>query len=136
MQQVIGRLVAILDVVTGENQRGTWQRGGFVIEVGNDYPSKIAFTTFGDNIGLVNEGMLGRTIQVTYKAESREFGNRWYTDLKALRVGMYSTTPSPSCRGLRNVSPSVAPIAAQAASMAAEQAKAAMPQDDELPFDK
>lgn len=121
MQQVIGRLVAILDVVTGENQRGTWQRGGFVIEVGNDYPSKIAFTTFGDNIGLVNEGMLGRTIQVTYRAESREFGNRWYTDLKALRVGMYQAVGAPA----------PAPVATAPAAAPA----AAMPQDNELPFD-
>ena len=121
MQQVIGRLVAILDVVTGENQRGTWQRGGFVIEVGSDYPSKIAFTTFGDNIGLVNEGMLGRTIQVTYKAESREFGNRWYTDLKALRVGIYQAV---------GAAPAPAP-----APVAAAPAPAAMPQDNELPFD-
>lgn len=121
MQQVIGRLVTILDVVTGENQRGTWQRGGFVIEVGNDYPSKIAFTTFGDNINLVNEGMLGRTIQVMYRAASREFGNRWYTDLKALRVGMYQAvgaTPAPA----------PAPVAAAPAT-------AVMPQDNELPFD-
>lgn len=124
MQQVIGRLVTILDVITGENQRGTWQRGGFVIEVGNDYPSKIAFTTFGDNIGLVNEGMLGRTIQVTYRAESREFGNRWYTDLKALRVGMYQAVGAP------------APVQAAAAQAAAQAAAtAAMPHDDELPFD-
>ena len=122
MQQVIGRLVAILDVVTGENQRGTWQRGGFVIEVGNDYPSKIAFTTFGDNINLVNEDMIGRTIQVTYRAESREFGNRWYTDLKALRVGMYQAV---------GAAPAPAP-----APVAAAPAPAAMPQDDELPFDR
>lgn len=129
MQQVIGRLVAILDVVTGENQRGTWQRGGFVIEVGSDYPSKIAFTTFGDNIGLVNEGMRGRTIQVTYKAESREFGNRWYTDLKALRVGMYQAV------GAAPAPVQVAMAAAQAAATAAQAAAAAMPQDNELPFD-
>lgn len=128
MQQVIGRLVAILDVVTGENQRGTWQRGGFVIEVGSDYPSKIAFTTFGDNIGLVNEGMLGRTIQVTYKAESREFGNRWYTDLKALRVGMYQAVGAPA-------PVQAAMAAAQAAATAAQAAAAAMPQDNEMPFD-
>ena len=121
MQQVIGRLVTILDVVTGENQRGTWQRGGFVIEVGNDYPSKIAFTTFGDNINLVNEDMIGRTIQVTYRAESREFGNRWYTDLKALRVGMYQAVGA-------------APVPAPA-PVATAPAAAAMPQDNELPFD-
>lgn len=121
MQQVIGRLVAILDVVTGENQRGTWQRGGFVIEVGNEYPKKIAFTTFDDNINLVNEDMIGRTIQVTYRAESREFGNRWYTDLKALRVGMYQAV---------GAAPAPAP-----APVAAAPAPAAMPQDNELPFD-
>ena len=92
MQQIIGRLIEILPVVTGETQRGQWQRGGFVIGVGNEYPKKVAFTTFGEDITIVTADMLNRTVQVTYRPESREFNGRWYTDLKATRAGVFQAT--------------------------------------------
>lgn len=99
MQQIIGRLIEILPVITGENERGVWKRGGFVIEYGNEYPKKVAFTTFGDdNIALVNPSMVGSTITVSFRPESREFNERWYTDLKATKVtvaGNATVAPAP-----------------------------------------
>ena len=105
MQQIIGRLIEILPVITGENERGVWKRGGFVIEYGNEYPKKVAFTTFGDdNIALVNPSMVGSTITVSFRPESREFNERWYTDLKATKVVAQQQTADPA--------PVQAPVAA------------------------
>lgn len=120
MQQIIGKLIDIMPVVSGETERGQWQRGGFVLEVGNEYPKKVAFTTFNDAIGIVNVGMKGSTVTVSYNPESREFNGRWYTDLKALRASVYQ------------------PTVAQGATVAAAPAPAAatMPKesDGDLPF--
>lgn len=116
MQQIIGRLIDIMPVVTGETERGQWQRGGFVLEVGYENPKKVAFTTFNDAIGIVNEGMKGSTVTVSYNPESREFNGRWYTNLKAIWVSVYQPTAQ-------------APVAAAPAA-------ATMPKesDDDLPF--
>lgn len=118
MQQIIGRLIDIMPVVTGETERGQWQRGGFVLEVGNEYPKKVAFTTFNDAIGIVNDGMKGSTLTVSYNPESREFNGRWYTDLKAMRASVYQ------------------PTVAQGATVAAAPAPTAMPKESnsDLPF--
>ena len=90
MAQIIGKITNILPVVTGESQRGTWSRGGFVIEVGDEYPRKVAFTMFGDDkIGMLDGLTIGRKVQVTFTPESREFNERWYTDLKCTAISVF-----------------------------------------------
>ena len=114
MQQIIGRLIDILPVISGESANGSWQRGGFVIEVGSEYPRKVAFTTFGNDNAIVNASMLNRTVQVSYRPESREYNERWYTDLKATKVGVFQAQPPQV---------TVEPV---------QPTQAAMPTDDEL----
>lgn len=85
--EITGRLIKILPEVEGESQRGHWVRGGFVIETGDDYPRKVAFTAFGeDRVAMVKNVPMGTMIQVSFTPESREFNDRWYTDLRCSRV--------------------------------------------------
>jgi hypothetical protein len=85
--EITGRLIKILPEVEGESQRGHWVRGGFVIETGDDYPRKVAFTAFGeDRVAMVKNVPMGTMIQVSFTPESREFNERWYTDLRCSRV--------------------------------------------------
>lgn len=83
MQQIIGKILKVLPVVEGENSRGRWVRGGFVIEYGDEYPRMAAFTVHGqdlvDMLSLYYKGIL---VQVNYQPESREFNDRWYTELR------------------------------------------------------
>lgn len=84
---ITGRLIKILPEVRGESQRGPWVRGGFVIETEEAYPRQVAFTLFGeDRIAMVTAIALNTSVQVTFSPESREFNERWYTDLRCIRV--------------------------------------------------
>lgn len=130
---ITGRLIKILPEVRGESQRGPWVRGGFVIETEDTYPRQIAFTLFGeDRLAMLNSLVMNSPVVVTFSPESREYQDRWYTDLRCIRVVPFSGAAAPAA-------------AAPAASQAAPQAPAAAPQDtpfasqpadsdDDLPF--
>ena len=85
--EITGKLIQILPDVQGESQRGPWIRGGFVIETGDDYPRKVAFTAFGEQrVAMVKNIPMGQLVQVTFTPESREFNEKWYTDLRCSNI--------------------------------------------------
>ena len=72
--EITGKLIQLLPEVQGESARGPWVRGGFVIESGDDYPRKVAFTAFGEErVAMVKNVPMGTMVQVTFTPESREF---------------------------------------------------------------
>lgn len=95
MAQISGKVIAILPVVSGENQRGEWQRGGVVIETLETPSVKIALSTFGkQRTQLIQQLTLGEIIVVTYAPESREFMGKWYTELRL--TGMLTAAKNPA----------------------------------------
>lgn len=96
-----GKFLKNLPIVSGESQRGPWVRGGFVIETFGDYPHKIAFTTFGeDRVRMTANIPQGTPVDVTFQPESREYEDKWYTELRASRVepmaAQVATQPAPA----------------------------------------
>lgn len=82
MAQLTGKVTRILDEVSGETTNGSWVRGGFVVESQGDTPHTVAFTTFGDRKAqLVRSLRPGQLVVVNYYPESREFNEKFYTDL-------------------------------------------------------
>ena len=87
----------MLPVTSGETERGAWVRGGFVIEYGDDFTRKVAFTTFGeDRVNAANAVQIGRKVQVTYTPESREFNDKWYTDLRCTKIEVMEQVQAPA----------------------------------------
>jgi hypothetical protein len=124
---ITGRFIKILPEVRGESQRGPWVRGGFVIETDSDYPRQVAFTLFGeDRLAMINGIALNSPVVVTFSPESREFNDRWYTDLRCIRV-------VPMVAGIPTAAPAAAPTTAPAPSAAPFASKPAEG-DDDLPF--
>ena len=152
--EITGKLIKILEPQRGESQRGPWVRGGFVIETDGEYPRQVAFTTFGeDRLQMINVLQLNTPVVVNFTPESREFNDRWYTDLRCSRVQAYIPGQMPPATMGYNYpqQPVAAPMQPTAQSMAAPaqpaggfaQAPAAstqpgattMPnQDEDLPF--
>lgn len=146
--EITGKLIQLLPEVSGESARGPWVRGGFVIETDGDYPRKVAFTAFGEErVAMAKSIPMGSPVQVTFNPESREFNDKWYTDLRASRIQPFVPGQMPAAGGYawQGATPTAAPAqpaapAAPAAAPAAQPSNfAAAPQmasnpDDDLPF--
>lgn len=98
--EITGKLIQLLPDVQGESARGPWIKGGFVIETGDDYPRKVAFTAFGEErVAMAKNIPMGSLVQVTFNPESREFNERWYTDLRASRIQPFVPGQMPAATG-------------------------------------
>lgn len=130
---ITGRLIKILPEVRGESQRGPWVRGGFVIETDDTYPRQIAFTLFGeDRLAMINGLVMNAPVIVTFSPESREYQDRWYTDLRCVRVVPFSGAAAAAPAAPAPAAPAAAPAAQpqQGPSFASQPAES----DDDLPF--
>lgn len=67
-----------------------WFKQSFVIETFGEYPKKVMFTTWKKD--TLNGFVKGSLIRVQFSPESREFNERWYTDLIAKRIESLGTT--------------------------------------------
>lgn len=149
--EITGKLIKILPETRGESQRGPWVRGGFVIETDGEYPRMVAFTTFGeDRLAMVASIPLNSPVVVTFTPESREYQERWYTDLRCSRIQSFvpgQMPPAATGYAWPAAAPQAAPAPAPAAAPAAPQAmppqQPAAPQapfasplkpDEDLPF--
>ena len=146
--EITGKLIQLLPEVSGESARGPWVKGGFVIETEGDYPRKVAFVTFGEErVARAKSIPMGTLVQVNFNPESKEFNERWYTDLRASRIQPFVPGQMPPAAGGYNWAGAPAPAAgAPAAAPAAQQPAAEQPAnfaaapqmasnpDDDLPF--
>src|SRR5574344_524306 len=130
---ITGRLTRILPEQRGESQRGAWVRGGFVIETEDSFPKQVAFTLFGeDRLAMIANLPLNSSVVVSFSPESREYNERWYTDLRCIRVQPFVAGQMPTAQAPNFQQPQ----AQQAAAPAFAQPPASMPDNnsDDLPF--
>lgn len=90
-----GRLVKKLPLVSGEGRNGKWEKQEFVIETDDQYPKKICISLWGDNIKKLESVQEGDKLTVSVNIESREYNERWYTDVRAWRIQAESEGGSP-----------------------------------------
>ena len=84
---IVGIFIKALPEISGVSDRGEWVRGGLVIETQGSYPTKVAFTAFGEErVGAVRTLREGTLVSVDFSPESREYGGKWYTDLRVSRI--------------------------------------------------
>ena len=85
--RLIAKFVKALDVVSGETERGTWCRGGMVVRTIDDREQLVAFTAFGEEkCEACRRLNVDDIVQVSFQPESREFGEKWFTDLRLISV--------------------------------------------------
>ena len=145
--EITGKLIQLLPDVQGESARGPWVRGGFVIETGDEYPRKVAFTAFGEErVAMAKNLPMGSMVQVTFTPESREFNERWYTDLRCSRIQPFvpgQMPPAPAAgytnwnaNGAAQPAAPAAPATAPAQPATNFAQPPAMPanENDDLPF--
>ncbi len=88
-----GKLLQILPQQSGTGRNGQWVKQDFVIETPGEYPRKICISVWGDKTKELTGLLPGDEISASVNIESREFNERWYTDLKAWRIEKESKGP-------------------------------------------
>lgn len=87
MAQVTGKLIGILQEISGEKDGREWKKGGFVVLTLDENPKSIALQLFGETkLNWLTPLQIGQTIVADYYPESREYGGKWYTDLQCTRI--------------------------------------------------
>jgi hypothetical protein len=85
--EISGKVVRILPEQTGNGRNGAWVKQEFVIETsGDQFPKKICIAAWGDKAEEVKQLTPGEDIKVYFNIESREYNDKWYTDVKAWKI--------------------------------------------------
>jgi hypothetical protein len=82
---ITGKIIKILAPQTGQGKNGEWKKQEFVIQTEGPYPKSACFTVWNSKIEL-STFQENQMVKVSFDPESREFNNRWYTDLIAWRM--------------------------------------------------
>ena len=61
---------------------------GFVVQTTSEYPKDVFFSVFGEEKveNFLKFNKVGQTVDVSFNVESREYNDRFYTDLQAWKV--------------------------------------------------
>lgn len=89
-----GKLVKLLPVQSGESARGPWKKQEMIIETNEQYPKKVAITCWGDKVDEIQNLAEGTNLQIAINVESREFNERWYTDVRAWKIDVQGAAPT------------------------------------------
>lgn len=85
--EISGKLIKKLAVVNGTNTRGSWSKQEFIIETQEAYPKKVCMNVWGaDKVKELDSFSEGDVVKASVNIESREFNERWYTDIRAWRL--------------------------------------------------
>lgn len=92
-----GRIIKILPKQSGEGRNGAWQKQEFVIETtGEQYPRKICCSAWGEKVDTLSRFQINDEVKVGINIESREYNERWYTDVRAWKIDLVGGTQSIS----------------------------------------
>jgi hypothetical protein len=80
-----GRIIAVLPLATGQGKNGVWRSQDYVLETPDQYPKKICFNLYGDNIDKYPVA-IDDVVTISFNIESKEYNGRWYTQIKAWDV--------------------------------------------------
>ena len=83
--EIKGKIVQILQAVTGNSARGEWKRQDFIIETQEQYPKKVCIQNFNGKADLEKFGV-GTIVNASINIESREYNGKWYTSVNVWKM--------------------------------------------------
>ena len=84
--EIKGRLFAILEEQSGTTAKGTWKKQEFILETIEQFPRKVCISLWGDKTEFLRHFTIGDEINVQINLESREYNQRWFTDVRAWKI--------------------------------------------------
>ncbi len=121
-----GTLIKKLEARTGTSARGEWHRQDVIFEMMDGaYARKVAVSFF-NKADEVKSLVDGAKYNVSFNIESREYNERWYTDIRAWRVvpaemaeaapaPQPTAAPAPATSGYATAAPTPAPASTASA---------------------
>jgi hypothetical protein len=95
IMQLTAKLTQLLPLQSGSGKNGIWKKREIIVETEDQYARKVCIAIWGDKI---DESILliGNKLSIQFDLESREYNNRWYTDVKAWKIEVVENTVSNS----------------------------------------
>ena len=94
--EIKGTIIKVLEPQSGVSKTGNpWKIQGYVMEIPGNYPKNVAFEVFGEERIEQNKAEVGENVTIQCEPESREFGGRWYTTLRAWKVEKTQAAAQP-----------------------------------------
>ena len=84
--EITGTLWKVQAEQTGAGKNGNWVKQDFIIETEDQFPKKVCITAWGEKADELKKLKLGERLKVAFNVESREYNERWYTDIKAWKI--------------------------------------------------
>ncbi len=94
--EVSGKIFKLLPEQSGNSSRGDWKKREFILETQEAYPRKICISCWNERVDDLNGLGVGQDIKVSINIESREYNEKWYTDVRAWRIEKGGAGPSTS----------------------------------------
>ena len=96
MPQISGKFLKMMPKIEGEKDGKEWVRTQFAIMSMDTNPKMVAFDVFGhDKVAVVESIQTGNTVIVEYTPESREYNEKFYTNLQCIRIMVASKVKIP-----------------------------------------
>lgn len=86
--ELTGKIFKKMPSVTGTGANGTWRKQEFVVETMEQYPRKICFECWNDDVRTLESIEVGNVVKVLFNVESREYEDRWYTSCRAWKINV------------------------------------------------
>lgn len=90
--EIIGRIIEVLPVISGESGRGGWSRGGIVVETLTDFPVTLQLDLSDKRLEEFSQkfiNAIGALVKVRFGVSSRKIGDKWFTNARAWEVDPY-----------------------------------------------
>ena len=85
--EIVGTLIKKIQVQSGVSSRGPWSKQDFVVETQETFPKKVCMNVWGvDKVAELESFNDGEVLKVSFNVESREYNERWYTDIRAWKI--------------------------------------------------
>ncbi|MDX9866584.1 MAG: DUF3127 domain-containing protein [Kiritimatiellia bacterium] len=89
--EMTGSIKTILDPMTFASG---FTKREFVLTMEDDYPQDVKFACVKDRAALLDRVAVGERVKVGFRIRSREYKERYYTDLEAFRIDKLETDGS------------------------------------------
>lgn len=85
--EINGTLLSKFPVQSGTSARGEWAKQEFLLETSDNFRKKVLISAWGaDLISVLSGCKEGEVLNISFNIESREYNQRWYTDVRAWRI--------------------------------------------------